>query len=103
MKTLPKCSTKRSSRKEATKYIDLILLAEAIIFKIKLFRTTPSILFSLSDQTVQSKIDTLETQLCAISSEAKAVQVSSWKKGFNTYDLDSHMARSEGLGQILEP
>jgi hypothetical protein len=65
---------------ESTKYIDLILLAEAILFKIKLFRKTRSILFSLSDQRAKSEIEALEAQFCAITSEAKALQISSWRK-----------------------
>jgi hypothetical protein len=85
----------------AAKYIDLILLAETIIFKIKLFRTTPSILFSLSEQTVESEINALEAQLCTVSSEAKALQISSWRKGFNTHDLDSHISRCRRPGPDL--
>ncbi|KAF8847407.1 hypothetical protein BDZ45DRAFT_699232 [Acephala macrosclerotiorum] len=86
---------------EATKYIDLILQAEAIIYKIKLFRTTPSILFGLSDQMVHSEIDALEARLGTINSEAKALQASSWRKGFNTQDLDSYMARCREPGSDL--
>ena len=88
---------------EAAKYIDLILLTETIIFKIKLFRTTPYILFSLSEQTVEPEINALEAQLCnlTISSEAKALQISSWKKGFNTHDLDSHISKCRKPGTDL--
>jgi hypothetical protein len=88
---------------ETAKYIDLILLAEAIIFKIKLFKSAPSILFSLSEHTVESEMDKLEAQLCTISSEAKALQISSWRKGFNTHDLDSYISRCRQSGSDLGP
>ncbi|KUJ19402.1 uncharacterized protein LY89DRAFT_716917 [Mollisia scopiformis] len=97
-------STQMSRRgfiQETTKYIDLILLAEAIISKIKLFKSAPSFFFGLSDQILQAEIDSLEDQLCTIRSEATVLQIACWRRGLNTEDLDSHMAECRKSGSEL--